>query len=112
MPALRVATVKPSDNVIRVTLPATTLAFTTANMYARVSGYISERKVDIGDRVKKGDLLAYISAPEIEYQLAQAQATLLQSQATMRQLMANMELARVTDARNEPLVNEHRPGTA
>jgi RND family efflux transporter MFP subunit len=73
-------------------------------MYARVSGYISKRKVDIGDRVKKGDLLVYISAPEIEYQLAQAEATLLQYQATVRQLLANMELARVTDARNVPLV--------
>jgi RND family efflux transporter MFP subunit len=104
VPSLRVAAVKASDDVINLTLPATTLAYTTANMYARVSGYISKRKVDIGDRVKKGDLLAYISAPEIEYQLAQAEATLLQSQATVRQLLANMELARVTDARNVPLV--------
>jgi RND family efflux transporter MFP subunit len=104
VPSLRVAPVKASDDVINLTLPATTLAYTTANMYARVSGYISKRKVDIGDRVKKGDLLVYISAPEIEYQLAQAEATLLQNQATVRQLVANMELARVTDTRNEPLV--------
>jgi len=106
VPSLRVATIKPSDNVINLTLPATTLAYTTANMFARVSGYISKRNVDIGDRVKKGDLLAYISAPEIEYQLAQAEATLLQNQATVRQLLANMELARVTDVRNSPLVEQ------
>ncbi|HEX9881386.1 MAG TPA: efflux RND transporter periplasmic adaptor subunit, partial [Hyphomicrobium sp.] len=104
VPTLRVAPIKASDDLIRITLPATTLAFTTANMFARVSGYISKRKVDIGDRVKKGDLLAYISAPEIEYQLAQAEATLLQNRATVRQLLANMELARVTDVRNGPLV--------
>ena len=104
VPSLRVARVKASSDIINLTLPATTLAYTTANMYARVSGYISKRKVDIGDRVRKGELLAYISAPEIEYQLAQAEATLLQSQATVRQLLADMELARVTDARNVPLV--------
>jgi RND family efflux transporter MFP subunit len=104
VPALRVAAVKSSDKTISLTLPATTLAFTMANMYARVSGYISKRNVDIGDRVKKGDLLAYISAPEIEYQLAQSEATLLQTQASVRQMMANMELARITDQRNVPLV--------
>jgi RND family efflux transporter MFP subunit len=104
VPTLRVADVKASGEMIRVSLPATTLAFTQANMFARVSGYISERKVDIGDRVKKGDLLAYIYAPEIEYQLAQSQATLAQTEATVRQMLASMELARVTDERNEPLV--------
>lgn len=104
VPALRVATVKAGSDVINITLPATTLAFTTANMYARVSGYISKRKVDIGDRVMKGDLLAEIYAPEIEYQLAQAEATLAQSRATVGQMLANMELAQVTDERNVPLV--------
>lgn len=104
VPSLLVAPIKQSPDVIKVTLPATTLAFTTANMYARVSGYISKRKVDIGDRVKKGDLLAYISAPEIEYQLAQAEATLAQTKATLEQMVANMELAQITDQRNVPLV--------
>jgi RND family efflux transporter MFP subunit len=104
VPSLLVTPVKASSDVINVTLPATTLAFTTANMFARVSGYISKRKVDIGDRVKKGDLLAYISAPEIEYELAQAEATLAQTKATVGQMLANMELAQITDQRNTPLV--------
>ena len=104
VPSLFVCEVKPSPEVVDLTLPATTLAYTTANMLARVSGYISQRKVDIGDRVKKGDLLAYISAPEIEYQLAQAEATLAQTKATVGQMLANMELAQITDQRNEPLV--------
>jgi RND family efflux transporter MFP subunit len=105
VPSLRVATVKSSDDTVNITLPATTDAFTTANMYARVSGYISKRKVDIGDRVKKGDLLAYISAPEIEYQLAQAEATLAQDEATVRQILAGTQLAQITDERNSPLVD-------
>ena len=54
-----------------VTLPATTNAFEAANIYARASGYITQRNVDIGSRVKAGDLLAAITAPELDHQIAQ-----------------------------------------
>lgn len=104
VPSLHVAKVKRSDAIINVTLPATTLAFTMANIYARVSGYISKRNVDIGDRVGKGDLLVEISAPEIDHQLAQAEATLAQNKAAVAQILANKELARVTAQREDPLV--------
>ena len=106
VPNLSVAKVKASDPIIDVTLPATTLAFTTANIYARVSGYISKRNVDIGDRVKKGDLLVEISAPEIDHQLAQAEATLAQNKAAVEKILANKELARVTAEREDPLVRK------
>ena len=106
VPSLRVAKVKASDPIIDVTLPATTLAFTMANIYARVSGYISKRNVDIGDRVKTGDLLVEISAPEIDHQLAQAEATLAQNKAAVAQILANRELARVTAEREDPLVRK------
>lgn len=106
VPSLRVAKVKASDPIIDVTLPAMTLAFTMANIYARVSGYISKRNVDIGDRVKTGDLLVEISAPEIDHQLAQAEATLAQNKAAVAQILANRELARVTAEREDPLVRK------
>ena len=106
VPSLRVAKVKASDPLIDVALPATTLAFTMANIYARVSGYISKRNVDIGDRVKKDDLLVVISAPEIDHQLAQAEATLAQNKAAVAQIRANKELARVTAEREGPLVRK------
>ena len=72
-----------------VSLPATTSAFTTANIFARASGYIDKRNVDIGDRVKEGQLLAEITAPELDHQIAQAEATLKQTEATLRQNQAN-----------------------
>ena len=53
-----------------VRLPATTSAFASANIFARASGYIGKREVDIGDRVKTGQLLAEIVAPELEFFLA------------------------------------------
>ena len=74
-----------------ITLPATTSAFTTANIFARASGYIDKRNVDIGDRVKAGELLAEITAPELDHQIAQAQATLKQTEATLQQNQANMD---------------------
>jgi RND family efflux transporter MFP subunit len=106
VPSLRVATVRASDPNRVVTLPATTLAFTAANIYARASGYIVERKVDIGDRVKQGQLLAQITAPELDHQIAQNQATLAQNTAAVKQAEANMELARVTWQRNSTLVKQ------
>jgi RND family efflux transporter MFP subunit len=106
VPKLRVATIKPSDPTVVVTLPATTEAFAQANIFARASGYIDKRNVDIGDNVKDGELLAHITAPEIEHQIAQAQASIGQSQAALQQAQANAELANVTWGRDKPLVSE------
>ena len=88
------------------TLPATTSAFSTANIFARASGYIDTRKVDIGDRVKEGQLLVQIVAPELDHQIAQAQATLAQLNAAVTQAQANYDLARVTWQRDSPLVSQ------
>jgi RND family efflux transporter MFP subunit len=106
VPKLRVAAIKPSDSTVVVTLPATTSAFAQANIFARASGYIDQRSADIGDKVKAGQLLAHITAPEIEHQIAQAEATLGQSEATLRQTQANADLANVTWGRDKPLVDK------
>ena len=96
---------KPGDPTMLVSLPGTTSAFATANIFARASGYIVKRNVDIGDQVKQGQLLAEITAPEIDHQIAQAQATLNQSEAALRQQQANADLANVTWGRDKPLVD-------
>lgn len=106
VPEVRVATVRAGDRKINVTLPATTAAFEAANIFARTSGYIEKRYVDIGDRVKAGALLAEIVAPELDHQIAQAQATLAQTQGTLQQTQASRELAEVTNARDSGLVKQ------
>jgi RND family efflux transporter MFP subunit len=106
VPEVRVAVVKPSGDIMKVSLPATTTAFEAANIFARTSGYIEKRYVDIGDRVKKGDLLAEITAPELDQQIAQAQATLAQDQAALQQAQASRELADVTNSRDSNLVKQ------
>jgi RND family efflux transporter MFP subunit len=62
--------------------------------------------VDIGSRVHAGDVLAVISAPDLDQQLAQARAQLVQMQAQFAQAEVNMELARVTNGRTAQLVKD------
>jgi multidrug efflux pump subunit AcrA (membrane-fusion protein) len=87
-----------------VTWPGTTEAFAQANIYARASGYIAKREVDIGSRVKAGQLLVEITAPELDHQIAQAEATLVQMQASLQQAQANRDLGQVTWNRDSVLV--------
>jgi RND family efflux transporter MFP subunit len=106
VPIVRVAAVRESPRTISVTLPATTEAFETADIFARASGYVAKRNVDIGSRVKDGDVLAVITAPELDHQIAQAEASLAQAKASRRQIKANRDLAQVTWSRDSVLVKQ------
>jgi RND family efflux transporter MFP subunit len=106
VPDVRVAAVRSSGDTISVTLPATTEAYQMANVYARASGYIDKRFVDIGSRVEAGQPLADISAPELVHQRTLAEANLTQTEANLRQAQSNEELARVTNLRTAQLTGE------
>jgi RND family efflux transporter MFP subunit len=106
VPSVRIAAVQASAPTWPITLPASTSAFAAANIYARATGYISRRDVDIGDRVKAGQLLAQITAPELDHQISQSEATLAQLKATLQQTQANRDLATVTWGRDKPLVDK------
>jgi RND family efflux transporter MFP subunit len=77
-------------------LPGSTQAIQDAIIYARVSGYLNKRYVDIGDHVKAGQLLAEIQSPELDQQLNQARANLQQASRQLDLQKANLELARTT----------------
>src|SRR5207302_258856 len=81
-------------------LPGNSLPLMEAGLFARATGYLSRRTVDIGDRVKKGELLAEISAPDVDDQLVQARANVRQAQANLQLNEANAVLARTTLARS------------
>jgi RND family efflux transporter MFP subunit len=106
VPSLHVATVEANPATISVTLPGTTAAFAAANIYARATGYISKRNVDIGDRVKAGDLLAALAVPELDHQISQNEATLDELKSALQQARANRDLAQVTWDRDSPLVQK------
>jgi RND family efflux transporter MFP subunit len=106
VPSVRVATVKANAAVMSVTLPATTAAFAQAEIYARATGYIDKRNVDIGDHVKQGEALAELAVPEQDDTISQNVATRNQLQAALDQAQANLKLAQVTWDRDRPLVSE------
>jgi len=81
---------------VGLSLPATTQAIQDSIIYARTSGYVIKRYVDIGDHVTSGELLAEIASPEVDQQLSQAKADLEQSRKNLELQKANLELARVT----------------
>lgn len=58
----------------RLDVPATMEAYEQADLYAKTSGFVSEVRVDIGDRVKAGDVLAVLDVPEMVKELAEGQA--------------------------------------
>ena len=113
VPTVRTTEAKRDDKPTPLTLPGQTEAFASASIYPRATGYISERRVDIGSRVKKGDLLLHIAAPDLDQQLAQARAQVGQvkaaedqAQAQVSQAEANLNLAKVTLARTNSLTQQ------
>jgi RND family efflux transporter MFP subunit len=103
---VRTALVRASPGIVLVRLPAITQAFVQANIYARASGYISRREVDIGSHIKTGQLLVAINAPEVDHQIAQAEGTLASMQAALQQATANRGLAQDTWSRDSRLVQQ------
>ena len=80
-PTVSVAPPKPGAVTDTFVLPGNVTAYTDAPIYARTDGYLQHWYFDIGAKVKKGDLLAVIDTPEVDQQLAQAQADLITAQA-------------------------------
>lgn len=80
-------------------IPGRTEPAEQATIFSRSTGVIHERKVDIGDKVKEGDVLAVIDAPEIDRQIEVAQATIEQAEARAK-------VARTVASRSEGLLRE------
>jgi RND family efflux transporter MFP subunit len=72
--SVNVIAVKRDKKAKDLVLPGNVQAFQETVIYPRANGYVKNWKVDIGDNVKEGQLLAEIETPEIDQQLSQAQA--------------------------------------
>ncbi len=110
-PSVTVARVRRAVAKVELTLPGNIQAVAEAPVLARADGYIKKRYADIGDRVKAGQLLAELEAPELDQQVQQARAAVDQSRseleaasANLEQGKANEELARANAARWSNLV--------
>jgi RND family efflux transporter MFP subunit len=97
VPVVAVAMPDSRSQKTTIELPGRLEAFTQAQIYARVSGYLKEWKADIGTPVKAGDLLAEIDAPDLDQQIMQAEAGLASAQA-------NSKLSDATLLRGQQLI--------
>lgn len=90
---IRVKVVYPKEGGVErlVRRPATVQAFDFADLYAKVSGYLRNQKVDIGSRVKENDLLAEVYAPEKYADVKKAQADLEEAKANRDAIKARLE---------------------
>lgn len=112
-PSVTVAAVEVTPAEAVLELPGNVQAFTETSLFARADGFIKQRWVDIGDRVKSGQLLAEIESPELDQQIREARATLdrarssvQQAEAVLQQASANLGLAKATAQRWLTLVNK------
>jgi RND family efflux transporter MFP subunit len=92
VPTVKTINPTPADGQQGLELPGSLQAYNEAPIYARVSGYLKIWNQDIGAKVRAGQLLAVIDAPELDQQLAEAKANL----ATV---IANQKLAQITAGR-------------
>lgn len=94
LPRVEVLTVQREAGTSDLELPGSIQAITEAPVLARADGYVRTRMVDIGDRVRAGQPLAEIEAPELDQQVRQAEANLEQAKAALEQARANHEQGR------------------
>jgi multidrug efflux pump subunit AcrA (membrane-fusion protein) len=92
VPQVLVIQPKEGSPTQEIVLPGNMQAYEDAPIYSRTDGYLKKWYVDIGGRVKKGQLLAEIDSPEVDQQLLQARADLATAQA-------NLQLSQTTSSR-------------
>ena len=99
-----------SSSKSQLVLPGNIQAVTESPIVARATGYLRKRYVDIGDRVKAGQVVAEIDAPELDQQILQANATIEQARSNVQQAeaallqgKANETLARANATRYDNL---------
>jgi RND family efflux transporter MFP subunit len=95
-PPVQVMQVDLAPPTESLTLPGEIRGWYSSTIYARVSGYVAKWIVDIGDRVKKDQVLATIDTPELDAQLEAGQAQFMASEAEVKVKEAEAEFAKTT----------------
>jgi RND family efflux transporter MFP subunit len=99
VPTVSIVTPKQDVSDPELVLPGDVQAWYSAPVYARVGGYLKAWYFDFGARVKKGQVLAEIDAPEIDAQLSADKAKLKSAQAVVKVRDAEVHFANTTFAR-------------
>jgi RND family efflux transporter MFP subunit len=98
-PPVDVVIARPATVGQDLVLPGETAAWYETTIYARVNGYVAKWLVDIGDHVKKGQVLATIETPELDAELEAARAQLKASEAQVGARKAEAEFSKTTNER-------------
>jgi RND family efflux transporter MFP subunit len=98
-PPVDVVIARPATAGQDLVLPGETAAWYETTIYARVNGYVAKWLVDIGDHVKKGQLLATIETPELDAELQAARAQLKASESQVAARQAEAEFSKTTNER-------------
>jgi RND family efflux transporter MFP subunit len=99
IPTVAVITPRAGAATQQLVLPGTVQAWFEAPIYARVNGYLKKWNFDYGAVVKKGDVLADIETPDLDAQLAAAQAKLNSARAVVKVREAEEQFAHSTNQR-------------
>jgi RND family efflux transporter MFP subunit len=93
--SLRVDTVQPTKGglIRRTSQPGSAHSWESAELYAKISGYLLAQHVDIGSHVKRGDLLAELDVPELHKDVEAAAANYEQAKAEVAQAEARVASA-------------------
>ena len=97
---------KPLQSDQALVLPGVAKPLQETKIYSRVQGYVRKWYVDIGDKVKEGQLLADIETPEVDAQLAQARAQLAQTKAAVKQAIAQRDYSKSSSSRYQTLSDQ------
>ncbi|HEY1556667.1 MAG TPA: efflux RND transporter periplasmic adaptor subunit [Kofleriaceae bacterium] len=103
---VEVMTPKVLDSSEALVLPGVVKPLEEAKIYPRTAGYVKKWNVDIGDKVKDGQVLAEIDAPDVDAQLAQARAQLAQAEAALQQAKAQAEYSKANADRNVTMAQQ------
>jgi HlyD family secretion protein len=106
--AVKVTAVETRDLTHSIEIPGTVEGIETASLYAKVGGYLKTIHVDIGDRVKQGDILATLDVPELDQQLAQKRAEIDSATAQVRQAEAAIRQATAELASSQAMLDESK----
>ena len=104
VPVVEVQTVHGASAEQALTLPGTVTPLKSAHIYARASGFLKARYVDLGDSVRRGQLLGVISAPDLDTLVSQQAAMLQQSKDGVVSAQATLRLQQLTYDRVHTLV--------
>jgi RND family efflux transporter MFP subunit len=99
LPLLRTVTPKQPAAANELVLPARTAPVEQAQVFARATGVVAERRVELGDRVRAGQVLAVIAAPDVDRSVERARAGIAQAKAREELAATNLERAEALVAR-------------